>query len=137
MQPGMQVKGRKHIYTWRKIVFERLALVVPTSPMLFRTRVVSFLAGLGAAGAFAIVQLRQDVWESHKILSQQVRAQLERWLWGSACQDSTLRHTCPLLLQWLWAGGSRVFLCTDRFRLQLEIYLNRPKGKLVWDLSSN
>ena len=33
---------------------------------------VSFFAGLGVAGGFAIFQLRQDIWESHKLLSEQV-----------------------------------------------------------------
>ena len=40
--------------------------------MLLRARVVSFLAGLGVAGSFALFQLRQDVWESHKLLAEQV-----------------------------------------------------------------
>ena len=42
--------------------------------MLLRARVVSFLAGLGVAGSFALFQLRQDVWESHKLLSEQVES---------------------------------------------------------------
>ena len=41
--------------------------------MLFRARLVSFFAGLGVAGGFAIFQLRQDIWESHKLLSEQVK----------------------------------------------------------------
>lgn len=40
--------------------------------MLLRARLVSFFAGLGVAGGFATFQLRQDVWESHRLLSEQV-----------------------------------------------------------------
>jgi hypothetical protein len=42
--------------------------------MLARARIASFFIGLGAAGSFAIFQLRQDVWESHRVLSEQVGA---------------------------------------------------------------
>lgn len=40
--------------------------------MLLRARLVSFFAGVGVAGSLALYQLRQEVWESHRILSQQV-----------------------------------------------------------------
>ena len=40
--------------------------------MLFRARVVSFLSGFAVAGCIALYQLRQDVWESHRLLSAEV-----------------------------------------------------------------
>ncbi len=41
--------------------------------MLVRARVVSFLSGFAVAGCIALYQLRQDIWESHKLLASQVR----------------------------------------------------------------
>ena len=41
--------------------------------MLFRIRLSAFLAGVAVAGTFAVYQLRQDVLQSHKLLSAQVR----------------------------------------------------------------
>lgn len=49
-----------------------ILIQVLAEQMLFRARLVSFFAGLGVAGGFALFQLRQDVWESHKLLSEQV-----------------------------------------------------------------
>ena len=44
--------------------------------MLVRARVVSFLSGFAVAGCIALYQLRQDIWESHKLLASQVRVSL-------------------------------------------------------------
>ena len=49
--------------------------------MLVRARVVSFLSGFAVAGCIALYQLRQDIWESHKLLASQV------WV--------VLRGSCP------------------------------------------
>jgi hypothetical protein len=40
--------------------------------VVLRARVISFLAGFAVAGGFALYQLRQDVWESHRVLAAQV-----------------------------------------------------------------
>lgn len=40
---------------------------------LFRVRLSSFLAGAAIVGGFAVYQLRQDVWSSHKILMDQAK----------------------------------------------------------------
>ena len=40
--------------------------------MLVRARVVSFLSGFAVAGSVALYQLRQDIWESHRLLASQV-----------------------------------------------------------------
>lgn len=40
--------------------------------MLVRARVVSFLSGFAVAGCICLYQLRQDIWESHKLLASQV-----------------------------------------------------------------
>ena len=41
--------------------------------MLLRARVSAFLAGAGLAGAAALLQLRADVWDSHRLLAAQAR----------------------------------------------------------------
>jgi len=40
---------------------------------LARARIASFFVGVGVAGSFAIYQLRQDVWESHRVLAEQAK----------------------------------------------------------------
>lgn len=41
--------------------------------MLFRARASSFLIGLGLGSGFALLQLRADLHESHRVLAEQVR----------------------------------------------------------------
>eukprot|EP00884_Botryococcus_braunii_P007406 jgi/Botrbrau1/16667/Bobra.0068s0083.1 len=39
--------------------------------VLVRARVSSFLAGFAVAAGLALYQLRQDIWESHRVLAAQ------------------------------------------------------------------
>ena len=47
--------------------------------MIFRARLSSFLAGFAVASAFAVYQLRNDVRESHSLLSEQVKKNLRNY----------------------------------------------------------
>ena len=63
--------------------------------MLVRARVVSFLSGFAVAGCIALYQLRQDIWESHKLLASQVRP--------------GLRGSCPWPCKmWFFSGGAQL-----------------------------
>ena len=42
--------------------------------MLWRIRLTSFLAGVAVAGSASLYQLRQDIWDSHSILAEQVNS---------------------------------------------------------------
>lgn len=57
--------------------------------MLVRARVVSFLSGFAVAGCICLYQLRQDIWESHKLLASQVgRASVQPYVSPNSVEEA-------------------------------------------------
>lgn len=68
--------------------------------MLVRARVVSFLSGFAVAGSVALYQLRQDIWESHRLLASQVGAASARHAVPTTelCAEELVFSACRALL---------------------------------------
>jgi hypothetical protein len=67
--------------------------------MLLRFRIASFLTGFGLASAFALYQLRKDIWDSHRILLEQVKELLSQLAKRSLEFQHTHQQSLNVLLQ--------------------------------------
>ena len=75
---GVSLTPRFFFLSWRALPCLIPTFSAPPRFMsLLSTRISSFLAGAGLTGAYALYQLRNDLWESHALLAKQVRERKE------------------------------------------------------------